>query len=555
MFKVTLSFLFFLLCLAGIEDIYKEDFPIGDNFGESLLEELYLRPLDINRASIVDLLRLPGMEFDLASNIIEKRKEKGSFKELAEVREVKGMNEELWQEIIPFLTLNGYKEKVSFKCRTNLKDLERVRDIYNLTSGGFRKGDLSFHFLSESDYQEEVFDFTSFNLTYDNKGDKFILGDFLLTSSELLFSPPYYSYYQNHLRGWQQDRLEAVKFAAETHYFRGVGIAKKGNISPFLFLSSKTLTALGEGQVKRILYSGEHNDSLSKALKGNLREQTFGAGWGINKKGFQLGNILLFANYNQSFSFGRNLFSTGISIRREMANHHISLEMVQSFPGGQGFGMKIIPKGRRISYRLGFYYLKKDFFSIYGRFPNILPEKERLFYDGEFSFSLPVGKFVLSYNTRTDFTYDSLPQRIKVEWKSKGNGWGLRIYQRRNIREKEIGSGVEIKFKFSPSFSGDLGIEDKYKGNKRGFKFTGKVNLSYKNNVFSLHGYKTILSEGIDFYHLEPEGYKENEFINEEMDRIILGWSGKIKGWRLNTKFGVKRKDNLSFDFKQEIIR
>jgi len=561
--------------IDGLEDIYKEELLIDDNFGESLLEEMRLHPLDINQAGIADLLRLPGLDEEKASHIIKWREEKGGFKQLEELLAVKGMTKELVDEISPFLTLTtpGPKEpestvekksypKVYFKLKSGIRDLTEIKDSYNLAALGLSQKDWKFYLLTERDYQEELFDWTSFNINYQKMGKRFIIGDFLLTHPELLSSPPYYHLYKPPIiSGWQKDDLAPLRFAAEVNYQRGVGLnIKKENSSSFIFFSAKGLTALIDsvGQVKKIYYSGQHSDSTSQALKGRLKEKGAGGGWQTDKKELSFGVFFLFNNYNEKFLFGKNLLLTGVNLKKTFAGQILTAEIAKSLPGSWALVMKAFPNGKwfgPLGYRLALYYLKGDFFSLYGKFPNISPGDDKLLYDFLLFFSLPQAKFTFSYNTKSDWGYDSLPQRIRLEWQSKEDNLRFRIYQRRYIGEKKRGSGIELNYKFKSEISGGIGIEDKYQKERRGFKFSAQIIISYQRSQFTLQGYKTVLNQGIDFYHFSPEGYQENELITEGIERIIFGWAGKIKDWSVNLKLGVTHKGKFTFDFKEEIKR
>lgn len=62
--------------------------------------------LDLNQATIDDLLRLPGMDRQLAENIIAYREKFGSFVLVGEVRRIAGMTDQIYDLIKEYLTVS-----------------------------------------------------------------------------------------------------------------------------------------------------------------------------------------------------------------------------------------------------------------------------------------------------------------------------------------------------------------------------------------------------------------------------------------------------------------
>ena len=62
--------------------------------------------LDLNQATIDDLLRLPGMDRQLAENIIAYREKFGSFVLVGEVRRIEGMTDQIYNLIKEYLTVS-----------------------------------------------------------------------------------------------------------------------------------------------------------------------------------------------------------------------------------------------------------------------------------------------------------------------------------------------------------------------------------------------------------------------------------------------------------------
>ena len=89
-----------------LEDILQE--PVGE-FDESDLydqfEQLLLNPIDLNKATIDDLIQIPELDISSARLILEHRKRYGNFFSLGELNAIQGIDKNLIKKITPFLTV------------------------------------------------------------------------------------------------------------------------------------------------------------------------------------------------------------------------------------------------------------------------------------------------------------------------------------------------------------------------------------------------------------------------------------------------------------------
>lgn len=61
--------------------------------------------VNVNSATVEQLVEIPGVGESTANRIIEKRKELGGFKSLEDLLEVKGIGDKKLEKMKPFLTL------------------------------------------------------------------------------------------------------------------------------------------------------------------------------------------------------------------------------------------------------------------------------------------------------------------------------------------------------------------------------------------------------------------------------------------------------------------
>lgn len=76
--------------------------PVAEPSG-SLEDVLAEKSIDINRAGLEELKRLPGIGSVLAGRIIAYREEYGSFLEIEELMEVNGIGEKIFAKVEPYI--------------------------------------------------------------------------------------------------------------------------------------------------------------------------------------------------------------------------------------------------------------------------------------------------------------------------------------------------------------------------------------------------------------------------------------------------------------------
>jgi predicted DNA-binding helix-hairpin-helix protein len=87
-----------------LEDILQN--PVGEVDESDLydiLEQLMLNPINLNKASVDDLTRIPEVDVSDARLIINHRNKYGSFFSLNELNAIEDFNKELIKKITPFI--------------------------------------------------------------------------------------------------------------------------------------------------------------------------------------------------------------------------------------------------------------------------------------------------------------------------------------------------------------------------------------------------------------------------------------------------------------------
>ncbi|MCX7994645.1 MAG: helix-hairpin-helix domain-containing protein [candidate division WOR-3 bacterium] len=100
--SIILIFLILIFSLINISN-YLESRSNSRYYQLIIKEEA--KQISINSASLEEIELLPGIGPALARRIIEYRERNGGFKEISEIKKVKGIGEKLFEKIRPYIKL------------------------------------------------------------------------------------------------------------------------------------------------------------------------------------------------------------------------------------------------------------------------------------------------------------------------------------------------------------------------------------------------------------------------------------------------------------------
>ncbi|MFH1359768.1 MAG: helix-hairpin-helix domain-containing protein [Candidatus Omnitrophota bacterium] len=105
--RLVLIFLV-LICLFGISfRLALKVNPQLNRMVNVLEDDKLYRPIDINRASLEDLIRVPGIGPAIAERIVTYRQDHGSFKDLEELKTIRGVNASNVKMISKYLKIDS----------------------------------------------------------------------------------------------------------------------------------------------------------------------------------------------------------------------------------------------------------------------------------------------------------------------------------------------------------------------------------------------------------------------------------------------------------------
>jgi hypothetical protein len=259
------------------------------------LWELRQKPLNLNRASLVDLLQIPFINPSLANEIIEYRNKEGKFLNLAELSKIRGMNQELIDALEPFIIIHQSQKlnRCIYRFQGRLEHPKRdgyLRDVYHSPVYLqhrllFELGkNLSGGIIWEKDAGENnYFDYLSYHLLYKSPDQKIsiLLGDYQIRfgSGLVLWSPFGLPLSTESMPVLPRTRssFSGHKSSLESGYFHGISLAYKftttNQIQFYLSRANFDANLKTDGAIINSIYtSGLHRTPSEKLKKDILTE-------------------------------------------------------------------------------------------------------------------------------------------------------------------------------------------------------------------------------------------------------------------------------------------
>ena len=103
--RKTIVFVLALLILGIGLDFFKKKTNRADLINYKLLEGRLFEKVDINRASFSEITTIPGVGEKLAYSIIAYRKSHGRFKNIEELKRVKGIKDRKLEKLKKYITI------------------------------------------------------------------------------------------------------------------------------------------------------------------------------------------------------------------------------------------------------------------------------------------------------------------------------------------------------------------------------------------------------------------------------------------------------------------
>jgi hypothetical protein len=312
-----------------------------------LLADLEKNPIELNHATIEQLILLPWISDVMARNIIQTRERLGGFQSIEQLALIDGIDAELLQILQSFITVSSPKSQDFFSIAAKTRISERLkkpegikrgiysdspRQIYNRYILQYQNK-LSLGIVLEKDSGEGKLDdlrlyFFKYNDNSNQK--KIILGNYRLEfGSGLIFGNPYYySKGSNPIYSLKRQTKELIEYKIVDENASLYGIAGQVSFKSyqiFLFYSTSTLDAslnLDE-TVKNFYSSGYHRSDTEIEKKDQLAERLIGARVNVRSE----------SNYSFGLTYYYNWFNRQFFLDSETQNFYPDYQKINAVIG------------------------------------------------------------------------------------------------------------------------------------------------------------------------------------------------------------------------------
>lgn len=404
------------------EALEEQDTEEGELAGEQLaqfLEELAANPININSASINDLLQIPGFNLKIARALIDYRKS-SPFERKEDIIRVSGIGRVTYSRMQPYITVGGSASRFrnlytnpsywldgnSFEYITRYQQELNDQRGYEIpdSSGGyigsqgkyyqrFRMSSrhLSINLTQEKDAGEPLtgptsFDYTSGHiaLTENGKLKDLVIGDYAINVGQglVLWTGAAFGKGREVIgtAGKNERGLRAYGSAQETDFFRGVAATYGEKIETTLFYSDRPRTAsIIQGDTTRFpSSSGFHRTENELERKNNIDQKAYGGRIRFDTPIGFFGGTGYYTEFSSFIDRGNGLSNLydfegrehsvfGIDYRGLVGNALLFGEIARSQNGGLGglIGMES-PIGITTDFTMAYRNYERDFQSFMG---------------------------------------------------------------------------------------------------------------------------------------------------------------------------------------------
>ncbi|UCG42353.1 MAG: helix-hairpin-helix domain-containing protein [candidate division WOR-3 bacterium] len=513
---------------------------------EETVSCLQLRPVELNRARVDELLDIPWLNPVLAHRVAAYRDSAHGFQSIGELRRVGGMTDEWFRALAPLLTTQqagpGWSGDVALRAGIDSVG-SRPERLRTFGRARVKQGQWTGAALVEHDPGEAgIVDWSGLGLGWQGRSVSVVGGDFTFGSGlGLVFSGPHRragSAFGEDVKG--PGNLRLLSSALETRALRGLGAD--------IQVPGWTLTVLGshsgqdaklnpDGTVERLRGDGVYDDSASKAERNTVNQTAAGASVTRLWRGVAVTGNGAFVRYSREFapgdsadSFsGRALGCGGVSAELRTEDYRLGLEGAASSGGGAAGALDLAGEWSGLSAGLGLHGYQTRYFAPLGRTRSLVDREPRLYGRARLGLRAAGFRVWLRGNTYRDFSDDSLPARVELSARQELGRLSLgcnlgRSYKLEQPRSRD--SRLSLSWDI-----GRLGIEavvgDEYPeltaGRGRMAGLLLRADLQPVRLGFSAARFD-ILGSGVRMSMREPD-----------LSRAGSGFSTGVSAWRLAT--------------------
>ena len=507
------------------------------------LEDLAQNKLNLNTAGFIELARIPFLDYNSASAIIEYRNRRGKFHSLNELYDL-GIPVSVVRKIKPFLRLkerenekNGsYKINGNIRARTiahyatlneiNLNIAKTYSRLILSDNNGF-----SFNAVLERDALEKNWsDFKTANLSFKSNGvlSEAILGGYVLQFGQglTIWSPYSFSKTSDIKSSVTKNGkvLLPYKSTDENFFLNGVSAKLRfGAVSVLAFYSDKKYDAVFDSSgFISIPESGIHVSDAELRNRNSLRGKIYGGILSYGNKRLQasflaMKNIFSADYYNKYVekNFGREINYFSGELKFGFKNLLFASEIAYNGFAFARFLSAQLKAARALYFTIAYRNYPPEYFSFwargFGEYSKTNNEKG-IFFGG--TFYAPLGKFSAYYDI-----FSTIPYSDNVLFDTGGNDLMLDFVSARFLNST---AGIRVKFEQKGNYEEVENSETKQLVTRKTLRLRGSF-------VTEISRFLRIKTQ-VDFTRFTSadflsEGYSVSETVRFKKENYSLAFS------------------------------
>lgn len=409
------------------------------------IEYLAAHPIDVNTATVEDLLVVPWLSLRTAEQIIRLRDSLGSLR-AAEDLSLVVTDSALVMALVPLLRFRVQREPWQARFVASARnDSAAVQfapwQLHERLVA--RRGAWTGLLQLEKDRGEtELTDFVGFGLQFANRSVRMVAGDFRLRLGQgLLFGGTGAVDGRGMELGLQQT-------VAETRYLRGGAAAVRlgcWQVAGLISAARRDAVLRADGTVARLFGSGVHADSAAAAARRTLSELTQAAAVEHSRGALRVTLAAQWLSYDRSIApresvesfYGRQLAGAALGLGLGTGPWRLGAEVATASSGGSAGALTLAGDWPIVNVALRAGLRQPGFFAPHGRWRGMTGRRERVDVGVRIGYHHAGLHVILNGNTYHEYSDDSLPARVAIEIGQRLRPAALRFGYGRSYRGEQ----------------------------------------------------------------------------------------------------------------------
>jgi hypothetical protein len=395
------------------------------------VEFLMAHPLDVNSASLDELLAIPWISPILAQRIVATRARSGPYKNLNGLLVVPGLSQAWLDALAPVLTVGRaarpWQANAVLRARADSLPAGWLGGAY-FARVRVSSGPWSGFALAEKDAGEtSVFDCTAFGGAWQGSHARVALGDFTFGAGQgLVYSAPSRlgSDWAGPSGQWQFSSGQPG-YAPEPVRLRGISgqySLGRWTIAAFGSRAYRDARLNADGTALRLVIEGTHDDSAARASRNTVRELSSGAAGGFRWPGGVVVATAGFSGFSRVFApsdsasgfYGTTVADASVSTRLQLDDYVLAAEVAGASTGGFAVAARVDGEWPGLAVSVAATDRRGRYFAPHGRWSSTTVGADRLNVTGRLVYRPGWFEAGLGGGTYYNYETDSIPARLDL---------------------------------------------------------------------------------------------------------------------------------------------